>query len=189
MKKGIVLVLFFLIFVFNANGVMAEEMKISSDSAAVGATQSSTPKIEYNFVYPGILPDNPLYFLKTMRDRVVSILISDKLKRAEFDLLASDKRLVAASQLAKKNNDALAITTLSKSNNYMDQVVVSLAAAKKAGQNIDTVFNNTKNSIIKHKEEAVKMKKSIDKELLPAFNSELERLDLISKAASKISPK
>ena len=187
MKTISILFLFLFVFVFNTNGVLAQEVIVSTESAM--ATQSSSPKIEYNFVYPGILPDNPLYFLKTMRDRVVSILISDKLKRAEFDLLASDKRLVASSQLVKRNKDALAITTLSKSNNYMDQVVVSLAAAKKAGQNIDTVFNNTKNSIIKHREEAMKMEKSIDKEFAPAFDSELERLDVISKAASKLSPR
>lgn len=183
MKKLILIILFISFFIVGVPGVFAEENATESGSMA---TQSS--KIEYNLVYPGMLPDNPLYFLKTMRDRAVSILISDKLKRAEFDLLASDKRLVAASLLAGKNKDALAVTTLSKSNNYMDQAITSLASAKKAGQNIDSFLHNVENSIKKHQEEVAGMKKSIDKENALAFSTEQKRLQLLLKAVKKLSP-
>lgn len=186
MKRVSILISLILVFLFNTQIALAQN-QVATDSAT--ATSSSSTKVEYTFVYPGMLPDNPLYILKTIRDRAVSLLISDKLKRAEFDLLASDKRLVAATVLANKNKNELAVTTLSKSNNYMDQAISSLAAAKKAGQNIDTVLHNTQTSIKKHKEEVLKIQKSINGTYKNAVSSELERLQLLLNAANKLERK
>src|SRR3989344_5431146 len=88
---------------------------------------SETPEIkksvEYNLPYPGLLPDSPFYSLKSLRDKIVSFLISSPLKKAEFNLLQADKRLNAGLYLfnsAKQNGgdkDAkkinLAIVTIS----------------------------------------------------------------------------
>ena len=51
----------------------------------LGASDSliKTPqeKIAYNLPYPGLLPDNPLYLAKVVRDRIADFLI---LKRLSF---------------------------------------------------------------------------------------------------------
>ena len=187
MKRIIVALLFLLLFV-QVNTVHAEDMMVIATDSAV-ATKSAPAKNDYTFVFPGILPDNPLYFLKAARDKFVSILISDHLKRAEFDLLASDKRLVAATILLNKNQDELGITTLSKSNNYMEQVLSNLSTSKKMGQTIDTVLHNTEMSIRKHGEELAKVKRHVNPKYMQAFNAELKRLSKLEKSASNLRPK
>ena len=47
--------------------------------------------IEYVLPYPGILPTHPLYFLKIVRDRIIELLISDRVNKAEFYILQADK--------------------------------------------------------------------------------------------------
>src|SRR5436190_18380171 len=77
-------------------------------------------EVEYELSYPGVLPDNPLYLIKAARDRMVSFLITDPIKKIEFNLLTSDKRIYASKLLSDKGKFDLAISTLSKSNNYLE---------------------------------------------------------------------
>ena len=78
---------------------MHEESEGMSGLSATGAAAVMTPTPTPNYLlpYPGMLPDNPLYMLKAMRDRVINFLIADSQKKAEFYLLQSDKRLNAVS--------------------------------------------------------------------------------------------
>ena len=126
MKRFLLCLLVFLLLAPRASA--QEALKI--DSATI--TASPTPEIQYVLPYPGILPDNPLYALKAARDRVVSFFISDPLKKAEFDLLQADKRVQAGLFLLHKDNPdvPLAITTISKGQNYLDEAIVALAAVK-----------------------------------------------------------
>ena len=136
------------------------------------ATQSSSmqnEKINYELPYPGILPDNPLYILKVARDKAVSFLISDPFKKAEFDLLVSDKRLNAALFLMNNKKDALSVSTIAKSNNYFHEAVGKLIDAKKDGKDINSLAEKMKISLKKHNE----VLKSIEKEIDSKYKEEL----------------
>lgn len=67
-------------------------------------TISTTSKVEYVLPYPGILPTNPLYFLKSFRDWIIESLISDPIKKSEFYLLQADKKLGMALVLHDAKN-------------------------------------------------------------------------------------
>ena len=56
---------------------------------------SVTVSTDYTMPFPGMLPDNPLYFLKTGRDQLIGLLITDLSKKASFDLLQSEKFVAA----------------------------------------------------------------------------------------------
>ena len=149
---------------------VAKAMADRSAGEQESATQSSEVKVEYSLPYPGILPDNPLHFLKAIRDRIILILISDPIKEAEFNLLTSDKRIYAAQLLSDKGKGELAVTTLSKSNNYFHNAISSVSEAKKMGKRVDIVLNSMKKSIDKHQEVLSMMKKNLEK----AFTSQLQ---------------
>ena len=166
---------------------------LTSGSVKISAqdtTQTSTvaAKVEYVLAYPGILPDNPLYFLKAARDKLVSFLISDLTKKAEFNLLTSDKRINAAFALSTRGKEALAVSTLSKSNNYLEQVVSSVASAKNSGRDVDIVLHNLKNAIKKHKDVTVAIKSKIDKKLSPQLQKEIQRLENFGRAVDQLLP-
>jgi len=75
-----------IIFVFIFSLALAQE------SSPIAPTNAPSP-VAYSLPYPGILPDHPLYFLKTVRDFILSKLISSPVKKVEFDLLQADKKL------------------------------------------------------------------------------------------------
>ncbi len=87
--KKITIVIVSFIFFFSAVASLAQE---NSKENVMTSTSSSKKTIEYALPYPGLLPDSPLYILKAIRDRIIEVLISDTMKKANFELLAADKR-------------------------------------------------------------------------------------------------
>ncbi len=119
------------LFLFIAPITFAQE-SAATDSPEMSVTP--TPA-EYLLPYPGLLPDSPLYFAKTFRDRVIDFLISDSIKKAEFDLLQADKRLNSGFYLIMKRRgkEALAESTISKGQNYFEQAIAKTKEAQKQG--------------------------------------------------------
>lgn len=109
-----------------------EELTIKETTESLETTQAKKDG-EYTLPYPGLLPDNPLYFLKALRDRVVDFLISDPLKKADFYLLQADKRLNAGVYLIRqgKSKYQLAESTISKGENYFERAISKVKEAKR----------------------------------------------------------
>ncbi|OGH24260.1 MAG: hypothetical protein A3B47_04020 [Candidatus Levybacteria bacterium RIFCSPLOWO2_01_FULL_39_24] len=173
MRKVWVLVFFLLIFLPNFNISFAK-----SDSAfAQTASSSSKPEINYELPYPGLLPDSPLYFLKAIRDKTVSFLISDFFKKAEFDLLQADKRLNAGIYLFKKGKTSLAISTVSKAENYFEEALNRMGEAKMQGRNIKEMEEKLRNALKKHQQELGYFVEKVNANLTVGFQKEQKRLE------------
>jgi hypothetical protein len=145
MKKLLFLILPILFF-FSFQPVLAQ----STPSAQILNAQ-------YNLPYQGILPDNPLYFLKALRDNALNFLITDPVKKANYDLLMADKRLSAASALLNKGKVDLSITTLSKSGNYFYLAIQQAATAKKQGEDANDLLSTLLTASLKHQQVIYKM--------------------------------
>ena len=150
------------------------------------ATESSQTVDEYPLPYPGILPDNPLHFLKALRDRIILVLISEPVKEAEFNLLTSDKRIYAAQLLADKGKDELSISTLSKSNNYFHNAISSASEAKKMGKRVDIVLNSMKKSIAKHQEVLLMIERVVSPDFLNRLQAEEKRMKDFEKSLDNL---
>ncbi len=148
--RKIVFLLPLFIFFFVSNSLYAQTITIPATESAQVASMSAN--VQYDLPYPGILPDHPLYFLKVARDRIVGFLINDTIKKSEFNLLQTDKKIFAATMLFEKDKNELALDTLSKSNNYMHTAVAEMKKAKQAGKEISELNSRITTSITKHKE-------------------------------------
>ncbi len=146
MRKLILVLAFF--FICTTTQVFAQE-KISTDAALLSPTP--TP-FDYQLPYPGLLPDNPLYFLKIFRDRIIDFLVSNPLKKAELNLLQADKRLSAGQALFAKGEKDLAESTISKGENYFESGIGKLQEAKKQGMDVSDLTRKFSSSIIIHKQ-------------------------------------
>ncbi len=178
MRQGIVIALVLVVLLVTPVSVLAQI-----------ATTSAPQSINYELPYPGILPDNPLYFFKAARDKLVSILITDPVKKAQFDLLTSDKRVASVQTLVNRSKDDLALSTLSKSNNYLDAAIGAAASAKSQGENSDDVLRNLDLSIQKHGLVVQPIEKQVSKKLLPELLKEERRLMDFRKTVEKLLPK
>jgi len=87
---------------------------------------------EYQLPYPGILPNNPLYPVKVMRDRIMEFFTREPLKKSELYLLFADKRINMA-QVVRQTDWTLTETTVSKAEKYLLKLQDSLLAAKRMG--------------------------------------------------------
>ena len=117
-------------------------------------TMVSSPSgsIDYYLPYPGLLPDHPLYWLKMVRDRVRLWLAFNQTKKAELLLLYADKRLGAAKALAEGNKVALAITTATKAETYLNQVLVQLESLDQEKEEVKALWQKASISALKHVE-------------------------------------
>lgn len=142
MKKLLSIFLLSLLFFAVGQKALADNNYISTSPAVLN--------VQYALPYPGILPDNPLYLLKALRDNIGNLLITDPLKKSDYELLLADKRLGAANALIAKNNVDLAITTLSKAENYFELAVQQAALAKSQGENTDEILGRLLTASEKH---------------------------------------
>lgn len=162
----------------------------SSSVLAQTATGTESARVDYDLPYPGILPDSPLYFLKTFRDRFYSFLISDPVKKAEFDLLTADKRLGAATVLFDKGKRELAETTISKGENYFEDAIKNLKLSKMQGRPIDIgLMTDMELSSKKHKEVLLQMTEKSDGKLKEKFLKDLERSEKFITEVMELKPK
>jgi len=121
---------------------------------AFAQTEPSPSPISYELPYPGLLPDNPLYSLKALRDRIVGFLISDPIKKTEFDILQADKRLSVGIYLFDEGQTkyTLSESTISKGENYFNEAIRSLVLAEKEGRDVSGMALHLKMSLSKHDE-------------------------------------
>jgi tetratricopeptide (TPR) repeat protein len=171
MRKICLLAFSFLIFSLSINLLSAKALAITEEAAS-----SSPQQVNYELPYPGLLPDSPLYFLRIIRDRIVGFLISDSLKKSEFNLLQADKRLNAGIFLFNKGKIPLAFSTISKAENYFSQALDKIEEAKKQGENISEVEGKLKNALRKHEQELEILTKKVNSDYKESFEKELEKV-------------
>lgn len=106
---------------------------------------------------------------------MISFLISDSLRKAEFDILQADKRLSGGVRLVEKKNYALAESTFSKGLNYFESSIVNMQQAKKEGRDIQPLWQRMKLSIRKHTEVFSNLIKTGPKEKIGYFQESLKR--------------
>jgi hypothetical protein len=110
-------------------------------------------EIDYTFVYPGkVLPDNPLWSLKALRDKILYLITSNSLKKAERVLLYSDKRLLASQELFRKNKPDIALSTLSKGEKYLEIATSQEGIARQNGIDTKDFLVKLANASLKHRQ-------------------------------------
>jgi hypothetical protein len=123
-------------------------------------TDNRSISIDYALAYQGkILPDNPLWYLKVLRDKAWLAITFNDAKKADLNLLFADKRLNASLELFKNNKPDLGTSTLSKSGKYMEK------AGEQAKDNKD-LLNKLALSSLKHRQ-------VIEDEILPLTPEDL----------------
>lgn len=198
MKQAVLLAISMslLIFVITKSPVVYGQEQVVQTDTLLGTEMPATPssettpkRVDYELAYPGMLPDNPFYILKVVRDGIVKILINDPFKRAQFSLLNSDKRIFAGKLLIDKGKDKLAMDTIEKSNNYLDDTFTAVKALKKQypkSAEIEPFLQKMKASTQKHIEFMDGMKPLMDKTLEKRFAVQEQRIENARKTVESM---
>lgn len=144
-------------------------------------------QVEYTLPYPGILPDNPLFFIKNIRDSFWGFLTRDYHKKAELMLLFSDKRVAMASELSEKGKWELAADSLEQSESDFKKAISAVAQAKKQGNGPPGDFVQTlKLSNAKHRQVIETLLKETPQGSGTNLQTTLERNKKLSQELSRL---
>lgn len=166
--------------IFSQEKVLETDTPIGIDPVSTDSASTAALRVNYELPYPGMLPDHPLYILKVIRDGVVKLLINDPVKLARFSLLASEKRMYASKMLAEKGNDHLAVITIAKSNNYIDdafKAIDTVAKQNPKNADINPFLFQLRAALLKHKEVSRDIRPLLDESVLDGFTVEQKKID------------
>jgi hypothetical protein len=185
MKKSSLIVLA-LSFLLLAKPAIAQYNGISIPTQSLTPSPNPAVKfIDYNLPYPGILPGNPIYSLKVIRDKIVELMITDPTQRSVFYLLQADKRLAASLLLFDSGNAELGEQTLSKSQNYLEMSLEEAIKARKM-QNMDETIAKIKVSCQKQSEEIKAILSKERGETAEKLREDLKRVEMLEKRAEDL---
>lgn len=129
---------------------------------------------EYSLPWPGVLPDNKLYKLKVLRNKIIEKMIISPTKKIEFDLLMADKTIYASELLANKGEIALAKDTALKGENYYSVLVQDYNNALLQKKNVSPELDSKiTQAAIKHQQIFKKLENKVnneDKEVFQIVN-------------------
>ena len=135
--------------------VASPVLALSTDGSIESSPSAEVvQKSSYTLVYPGILPDNPLYGIKMIRDKIILLLITDPVKKIKFNQIQSDKRLLAGIMLWESDHARLgdAIDTISKGQNYFSSAVSDVTRLTTEGHDTSGARNELIIGAQKHQE-------------------------------------
>lgn len=102
-----------------------------------GQTITMSPDQEdklYELPHPGMLPDNPFYVVKNIRDQIMLWSTQDLHEKAQVKLLQSDKRMGSALELAKKGKHKMTVETLVEGEEMFMEVPIMLEQLVENGE-------------------------------------------------------
>lgn len=179
---------FLLLFCFFSQNVLAKTDPTVTASPSAIIAQKNAEAAQYELPYPGLLPGNPLYTLKVLRDHVVGFMVSGALKKAQFNLLQADKRLNAGVLLARDKKYALAEETISKAENYFEEAIRELHQAKQQGMDIAHQSRTMVIAAKKHEMVVADLLRSMPDSEAAKMKDTLGRIHEFEKDVEKLSP-
>jgi len=166
-------IMIFLGYATNIPVSFAQETK-AEELITQEQTAQATPAayINYDLAFPGMLPDNKLYKLKVLRDKITLGLITDPKKKVEYLLLQTDKGILAAAMLVDKKEIALAKETALKAENNITLATYELWRFTKK---IDSdLYDKLRTASLKHQEVLSSLLNRISKEDAKSFKTVIE---------------
>lgn len=122
-----------------------------STQPAFGETVDN--RINYELPYPGMLPGNPLYSVKSARDSIMQWMMRDNIKKAQLRLQISDKHVRGAQMLLTENDYERAEDILLDGEQMFEKAIEDALNAKEQGASPTSEFKEKlKFSNLKHKQ-------------------------------------
>lgn len=116
------------------------------------ASEDGNFNIDYNLAFPGkVLPDHYLWPVKALRDKVWLWTTTDPGRKADLQLLFSDKRTSAAKILFEKGEYEIGYATLIKGEKYLEEASLSEEENRKNGMDTSEFVRRLAYASLKHR--------------------------------------
>lgn len=126
---------------------------------------------------------DPLYFLKTFKEKLREVLLFSNFKKADYNIMLSVKRTVEAEKLLVENKDLTnAKATLVEAQAKRDRAFDFINKAKAEGKLVEDLINTLDNSLEKQELLLISIKPKINQDFVQTIDDNISQLnDLQSK--------
>lgn len=145
-----------------AHAASSQDMTVQSE-----AETTKSAIVDYNLSFPGMLPDNPLYKIKTLRNKIIEFFIFDPGQKVNFYLHEADKGILATAMLVDFNKVELAEETALKAEHYYTKIAQEMYKINKQ-PSID-FFEKLDTAAHKHQEVLSALAKKVPAEKRQTF--------------------
>ena len=101
---------------------------------------------------PGMLPDNPVYFLKSWSEDIGTFFTFGEENKAERDFELSERRLSEAKALAEKGRGDMAEGVMERYEEQLDSAMQRAERARERGADMDELLERISERTLKHQE-------------------------------------
>lgn len=181
MRKTLILFIFFILLF--SQKTYAQTITLPLPSSEISTPSAAPTGSNYFLPYPGILPGNPLYSLKLIRDKITEFTTQKTLDKSYFYLLQSDKRLASGMVLFDAGDPVKGENTLSKGQNYLEKSINKMIQARSEGESVMDLSAKIKASSLKQKEVIRKLSEKSSGETKEKLKEDLKRAEKLQKRA------
>ena len=157
-----------ILFIFTGGFVSAQETLGAQEEVSL---DESVDPADLNVESPGVLPDNPFYFLKNWSRSIMSFFTFDPLKKAELSFKFDSELLMEIKKMAEENKDSEAINNATE--RYQEQIENTRELAEKIKEKAES-NNETEEFLDKFIQQEILHQRVLGKlqEQVPAESSE-----------------
>jgi len=116
----------------------------------VDEAKSVTVDLQEELIEPGLLPNHPLYFLKSISERLGNLFAFGQINRAQRAMALAEKRLAEANALMAQGETELAQQIMNQHQEQFSHAFTFAQKAKEAGQNTDEVMAKIAENTLRH---------------------------------------
>jgi len=140
--KKLLLILILAVFLFFTANVFAQEEEATNSTNILQA--------EEELIGPGLLPNHPLYFLKSLSEGIGNFFTFGQVNQAQRAMMLAEKRLAEANTLIAQGKNELAQRTMERYQERFTNAFTFAQKAKEAGQNTDEIMAKIAENTLRH---------------------------------------
>lgn len=130
-----------------------------------GAAQAQT----HDLPDPGMLPDSPVYFLKSMSEGIGTFFTFGDAAKAERFLELSEKRLAEARALADRGKPEAAERAIERYEEQLERALLRAEEARAKGQDTDEVLARMSKATLRHQAVLAEVHEKVPEQARPAI--------------------
>lgn len=165
MKKSLLILTLAIFLIFGTTIYAQEEVLINSNETILS---------EEELTDPGLLPDHPLYFLKSLSENVGTFFTFGEINRANRQMMLAEKRLAEAQALMAQGETELAEKIMNRYQKRFAHALAFAQRAQEAGQNTNKVMAKIAENTLRHQAVLSRVYDQVPKEAKAAIQSAME---------------
>jgi len=152
----------------------ATDQIVETTEETVETINTTADIAQEELIEPGLLPDHPLYFLKTLSESIQTLFAFGEANRVNRHMILAEKRLAEAQALIAQGKTELAEKIMNRYQEQFTRAFTFAQQAKEKGQNSDEIMAKIAENTLRHQAVLARVYEQVPEEAKPAIEQAME---------------